>query len=137
LLEYAVPEWSPFLLCQNYQVEKIQRSMVHFVMNNHSQYSMTNHLDWPTLVARRNLLILTLFYKIEKKFIDTDLNLIPLDTVTQGHPCYFSIPSIRTESYANSFLPSTTKLWSELPDTLVLIDNVNDFKHQIAQHVMS
>jgi len=50
---------------------------------------MTNHLDWPTLAARQNLLKPILFYKIEKKFVDTDLNLIPL---TRGHPCRFSIP---------------------------------------------
>jgi len=66
-----------------------------------------------------------------------DLNLIPLDTVTRGHPYRYIIPSIRTEANTNSFLPSTTKLWNELPVSLVIIDNINDFKHQITQHVMS
>jgi len=140
ILEYAAPVWSPFLHCQIYQIKIIQCSMARFVMNDHSRYSSvtnkTNHLNWPTLAARQNLLKLILFSKIEKKFIDTDLNLISLDTVTWGHPCRFFISSIRTESYANSFLPSTTKLWNELPESLVLIDNVNDLKHQIT-HIMS
>ena len=68
---------------------------------------MTNRLDWPSLATRQNLLKLILLYKIEKKLVKMDLNLIPLDTVTRGHPYRYTIPSIR-----------------------------NDFKHQIA-HVMS
>jgi len=83
---------------------------------------MTNHLDWPSLAARWNLLKLILFYRIEKKLVETDLNLIFLDAVTRGHPYRYTIPSIRTEAYANSFLPSTTKLWNELPE---MIDNIN------------
>ena len=89
---------------------------------------MTNHLDWPSLAARQNFLKLILFYKIDNKLVEMDLNLIPLDTVTQKYPYHYTIPSIRTEAYAaNSFLLSTTKLWNELPESLVMTDNRNDF----------
>ena len=52
ILEYAAPVWCPFLQCQTYQnIEKIQRSMARFVMNDNFQYSsvtnMMNHLSWP------------------------------------------------------------------------------------------
>ena len=129
ILEYAAPVWCPLLQCQTYQIEKIQSSMAHFVMNDNFRYSsatnMMNHLFWPTLASRRNYLKLILFYKIEKEFVETTVNLIPLSTVTRGHPCCYIIPPIRTETFANSFLPSTTKLWNELPEPLVMIDNLH------------
>ena len=107
-------------------------------MKGNSRYSnvtsMTNHLAWPSIAARRNLLKLTMLHKIERNLLK---NLISMNTVTQGHSYHFTIPSIRTESYASSFLPSTIKLWNELPQSLVMIDNINDLKYHIKQHAMS
>ena len=34
IIEHAAPVWCPFLQCQTYQIEKIQRSMARFVMND-------------------------------------------------------------------------------------------------------
>ena len=39
-----------------------------------------------------------------------------------GHPSHYILPSIRT------YLPSTLKLWNGLPDQLIGIDDLNDFK---------
>ena len=61
---------------------------------------------------------------------------MPLAAVTRGHPCRYIIPPIRTETFVNSFLPSTTKLWNELPEPLVMIDNLTSFKDQLSQHVL-
>ena len=114
--------------------------MARFVMNDNFRYSsvtnMMNHLSWSTLASRRNYLKLILFYKIEKEFVETTVNLLPLTTVTRGHPCRYIIPPIRTETFANSFLPSATKLWNELPEPLVMIDNFTGFKDQLSQHVL-
>ena len=75
ILEYAAPVWSPFLQCQIYQIEKIQRNMARFVLNDYSQYSsatnMINHLSWPTLTSRQIFLKLLSFYKIVKNLVET------------------------------------------------------------------
>lgn len=122
--------WSPFLQCQIDQIERVQHSAARFVMNDFSRYSsvtfMLNHLSWPTLANRRTYLKLLLFYKIKNELAETTLNLTPLNSVTRGHPYRFTIPPIRTETYANSYLPSTIKLWNNLPEFLVKMNNFDD-----------
>ena len=132
ILEYAAPVWSPFLQCQIYQIERIQRSMACFTLNEYSQYSsvtnMMNHLSWPTLGTFLKLL---LFYKIEKKLVETSINLVPLTTVTQGHLHRYSIPSTNIDTYLNSFVPSTTKSWNNLPEPLAASNNFHEYKEHL------
>ena len=140
ILEYAAPVWCPFQQTQIYQIERIQRNMARFVMNDYSRYSsvtsMLNHLSWPTLANRQAYLKLLLFYKIEKTLVETTISLTPLDSVTRGHSCRYTIPSIRTETFAHSYLPSTTKMWNNLPDSLVMINNLDEFKDKLAHYLL-
>ena len=46
-------------------------------------------------------------------------------------------PSLQSELRLGQLLPSTTKLCNELPEPLVMIDNLTSFKDQLAQHVLS
>ena len=141
ILEHAAPVWSPFLQCQIYQIEKIQRNMARFVLNDYSRYSsvtnMINHLSWPTLESRRTFLKLLLFYKIEKNLVETSINLVPLTTITRGHPYRFSIPSINTNTFANLFVCSTTKLWNNLPEPLVSTVHLNKYKEHLSHFIFS
>ena len=103
-----------------------------FVMNDYARYSsvtnMLNYLSWPTLEQRRNQIKLALFFKIVHGIVDgSTLTLTPLNTITRGHHCRYALPFSRTESYLNSFLPSTIRLWNKLPAILSEIDNINDF----------
>ena len=111
----------------NYQIKRIQRSMACITLNDYSQYSsvtnMMNHLSWPTLESRRTFIKLLLFYKIEKKLVETTINLIPLTSTTRGHRHRYSIPSANIDTYLNSFVPSTIKLWNNLPEPLVALNN--------------
>ena len=95
ILEYAAPVWCPFQQTQIHQIERIQCNMARFVMNDYSRYSsvtsMLNHLSWPTLANRRAYLKLLLFYKIEKTLVETTISLTPLDSVTRGHSCRYTI----------------------------------------------
>ena len=43
-------------------------------------------------------------------------------------PCITIIPFARTDTYLNSFLPSTINLWNSLPESLVHLDDINQFK---------
>ena len=141
ILEYAAPVWSPFLQCQIYQIEKIQRNMARFILNDYSHYSsvtnMINHLSWPTLESRQTFLELLLFYKIAKKLVETSINLVPLTTITRGHSYRFSIPLINSTTFANSFVCSTTKLWNNLPEPLVSTANFNVYKEHLSHFIFS
>ena len=115
--------------------------MAHFVLNNSSRYSsvtnMINHLSWPTLESRRTFLKLLLFYKIEKNLVKTSINLVPLTTITQGHSYCFSIPSVNINTFANSFVRSTAKLWNNLPEPLVSTVNLNEYKEHLSHFIFS
>ena len=141
ILEYAAPVWSPFLQCQIYQIEKIQCNMARFILNDYSRYSsvtnMINHLSWPTLESRRTFLKLLLFYKIAKNLVETSTNLVPLTTITRGHSYRFSIPLINSNTFANSFVCSTTKLWNNLPESLVSTANFNEYKDYLILFLVS
>ena len=120
ILEYAAMIWSPHLQYQTYQLEKIQRSAARFVMNDYSRYSsvsnMLNHLSWPTLEQRRKYIKLVMFFKIIHGLVDISftLTLSPFNLITRGHHSRYILPSIRTETYLHSYLPSTLKLWNGL-----------------------
>ena len=57
-----------YTLCNITKLKKVQRQSARFVLNDYSKYSsvsiMLNTLGWSTLESRRNLLTLTLLYKI-------------------------------------------------------------------------
>ena len=57
-LECAATAWSPRLLYQKNQIEKVQRNAARFVTNNFSYNSsvssMLAQLKWPLLEHRRN-----------------------------------------------------------------------------------
>ena len=40
-----------------------------------------------------------------------------------------------SETYWNSYLPSTIKLWNNLPEQLVEQDNLNEFKNYLEFHL--
>ena len=109
ILEYAATIWSPHLH-QKHQIEKVQCSAAHFVTGDFSyRSSVTNmliQLKWP-LLEQRNFLKLIMFYKILHGIVDTTITLIPLSTSTYGHSQRFVTPFARTDTYLNSFIPST------------------------------
>ena len=139
ILEYAAVVWSPHLQCQKNQIEKIQRSAARFVTNDFSYHSsvtsMLTHLKWPSLEQRRNFLKLIMFYKILNDLVDVSITLAPLSTSTRGHNQRFVVPFARTDTYLNSFLPSTIKLWNSLPDSLIELDDINQFKEDLSLHL--
>ena len=85
---------------------------------------MLIQLKWPLLEQQRNFLKLIMFYKILHGIVDTTIILTPLSTSTRGHSQRFVTPFARTDTYLNSFIPSTN-LWNSLPDSLVNLDDIN------------
>ena len=96
---------------------------------------MLTHLKWPSLKQRRNFLKLIMFYKIVNDLVDVSVTLAPLSTSTRGHNQCFVTPFARTDTYLNSFLPSTIKLQNSLPDSLIELDDINQFKEDLSLHL--
>ena len=76
-----------------------------------------------------------MFYKILHGLVDISFTLIPLSTPTRGHNQRFVTPFARTDTYLNSFLPSAINLWNSLPDSLVELDDLNQFKDNLSLYL--
>ena len=96
---------------------------------------MPVHLGYHSLEQRRNFSKLIMFYKIVNDLVDVSVILAPLSSSTRGHNQHFVTPFARTDTYLNSFLPSTIKLWNSLPDSLVELDDINQFKEDLSFHL--
>ena len=119
------------LLYQIKQIEKVPSSADCFVTNNFSYHSsvttMLEHLNWLSLEHWRSFLKLALFGKILPVLVDT-ITVHHLRTC--GHSKCFTILFTKTDTYLNSFFPSTIKLWNSLRDSLVVLDDINQLKGQ-------
>ena len=96
---------------------------------------MIANLRWNSLHNRQNELRLIMLFKIVHKLVDIDahdiLVLRPFNRVTRGHHLRFFKVSTRVNAFLYSFFPSTIKLWNVLPDSIVTITNVENFKSKI------
>ena len=76
-----------------------------------------------------------MLFKIVHKLVEIDahdiLVLRPSSHATRGHHLrFFKVPT-RVNDFLYSFFPSTIKLWNALPDSIVTITNVENFKSNI------
>jgi len=117
-------------------LEKVQRTATRYALNNYSWRSsvtaMLNSLNWPTLESCRVYSKLVMFYKVIKSHIEVpSLSLNPIFTSTRGHSQRFRPPYASLNTYLFSFLPSTIKLWSNLPENIVNQPTLSDFKKSL------
>ena len=70
-LDYSSTTWNPQQVTQKRQIEQVQRNAARLVSNKPFNYqnptsvsSMIQHLNWPTLEARRRSSDLVLMYKV-------------------------------------------------------------------------
>ena len=96
---------------------------------------MLINLKWPLLEQRRNFLKLIMFHKILYGLVDDPITLTLLSTTTCGHSHRFVTPLAHTDTYLNSFLPSTINLWNSLPESLVNLDDINKFKEDLSLYL--
>jgi len=85
---------------------------------------LLSNLGWSTLEERRSHNKLVIFFKLIKGIIEIPtLQPTPLTSITRGHSQWFRIPQARAK---HSFLPSTVKLWNNLPNHLVEVSSLNN-----------
>ena len=119
---------------------KVQRSAARFVTNNFSYHSsvtsMLAYLRWPLLEHKRNYLKLIMFYKILNGLVNASFT---LSASTRGHSQHFVIPFARTDTYLNSFqgfFPTFYYKFMELSDSLVDLDDINQFKKDLSLYLL-
>ena len=139
MLEYASTVWSPYFLYHIKQIEKVPCSAACFVTNNFSYHgsvtTMLEHLNWPSLEHRISFLKLDLFCKILRCLVDITITLTALTSSTCLHSHHFTIPFAKPDAYLNFFLPSTIKLLNSLYDSLVALNDINQFKDDLSLYL--
>ena len=135
-LEYAAQVWDPQVphLQQNIDdIERVQKFALR-ICSKEWEKEYTELLDYfklPTLQNRRLYLKICHLYKIihELCYFSPDIN-IPNTTLTHSTRSlilnhYFA----RTNSFYNSFIPSSVRLWNLLPEysiTLLILPYLNN-----------
>ena len=80
----------------------------------------------PTIIEHhRRFLKLMMLYNILHDLVDVSVTFTPLLTPTCGLSQHYT-PFARTDTYLDSFLPSTINLWNSLPNSLVALHNMDD-----------
>ena len=134
-LEYASAVWDPYKQNQIDKLEKIQRRAVRFICGDYQRDSsvtnMREMIKLPTLEERRKRTRLTIFYKIT-----TNQIAIPIPTyITQRQRSTRRSQNQRfirlgsnMDAYKYSFFPRTLKDWDDLPQDIIELPSVEQFK---------
>ena len=94
---------------------------------------MLDRLSWNTLQKRRSSLKLVMFFKIINQLVDIPVTQYLKETSRSSRKHnhrYQQLPA-RIEAYANSFFPSTIKLWNNLTDSQVNMTTVETFTNTL------
>ena len=96
---------------------------------------------WESLETRRTKHKLSLFYKMNNNISPEYLSTFvpqPVETATRYNlrdASNIRQPLTRTQLYYNSFIPSSTRLWNELPVETRAANTFTSFKYQINKNV--
>ena len=134
ILEYASTIWSPPQASLQADIERVQKRAARFVSNNYNYEvgSMSNimtTLKWKSLAKRREENSLVLLYKgLKGKAVIPTHHLQVHDRRGRNQrDMSYRVPYARTDSYMNSFMPRTIRLWNNLPQESILqAERAND-----------
>ena len=138
IINYTSSIWNPVNnLTLTKQIEQVQRKGARFVCSNWSRYSspseMIKTLGWDSLelIRKRNSLIM--LHKILNKQIAFPPEFLP--KFARGNSLKFQQVLGRVMAYSNSFIPTVTKLWNELPTKITMIKSQSEFQRELSQYL--
>ena len=142
VLEYADTVWDNCNENEDKLLEDIQVAAARIMSGlriNSSRSALYNELGLDPLSIRRKVHKLILFYKMVHGLAPEYLQelLIPCrqnsNTYSLRHQDDFKfvLPRVKTTAYMNSFLPSTIKLWNDLPFDIRTLPTVSAFKKSL------
>ena len=138
-LEYAV-----WYNCTRYALKKIQLEAVRIVTGATNLVSLEvlyNETGWESLETRRSKHKMCLFYKMNDNISPNYLSsLVPQSVETTTHYSLRDATNIRqsltrTQLYYNSLIPSSIKLWNDLPSEMRESNMYTNFKNQINKNI--
>ena len=140
VLEYADVAWDNCTQQQSDELEKIQLEAARIDTGTTKLISINKlykEVGWLKLSERRNLHKLYLFFKMQNGQTPLYLsNILPSRT---GDVSSYALRNVdnyqqvtaRTQTYGNSFLPSTISAWNSLPSSAKTADSLTSFKRLI------
>lgn len=141
VLEYADIVWDNCYDREVKLLEDIQVTAARIISglrSNSSRSALYDELGIDLLSDRRKVHKLTLFYKMAhglapKYLQDLLMPCTPQNNYSLRHQDDFKfvIPQIKTTAFMNSFLPSSIKLWNELPLHIRILPTESSFKTAI------
>ena len=137
-LEYAATVWDPHTDTNITKLEGVQRRAARFVRNDYNHTSsvtaMMRALEWESLQQRRHQAKAVMMYRIVNSLVEipSEQHLHPQGVATRGHQSRFKVPYSRTDTHRTSFIPSSIRLWNQLPESIVNAPSLDVFKTGIA-----
>ena len=124
-----------------YRLEKTQNRIARLVKGTPFRTStdkLKRDLGWTSLSDRHKLHKLTLYHKLRHdartpEYIKNTLPRTRYDDTgrTLKNSTLHSLPQNRTTSFQQSFLPSTIRLWNNLPENIRILTQHNQFKRAV------
>lgn len=139
-LEYASSVWDPSHDKLTYRLEMVQNNSARFILSNYNRTAsittMKSSLDLPLLQTRRKISRLSLFHKL---YHHNELRhkLIPSPSYLShriDHAHKVGLNSCLTRTFAQSFIPRTSRDWNHLPAEVVSITD-NHFFHDTLPNI--
>ena len=140
-MEYAAPVWNPHEAKLVESLESVQRRAARWVLRRYDRTAsvtqMLSQLGWLTLVERRRLSQLLMFYKICHGLVYVPHAFLS-HTVNTQHTRYTNTHTYapfqpRTNYFKYSFFPLAVSEWNRLPATILNAPNVDVFKARLQQ----
>ena len=129
--------WDPYTQANIYNLQMVQRRAARFVFQkyrrNVSPSVLITELAWETLAKRRARSKAILMYRIQNDLIDIPKNVFqPSNIHFRQSKAVFNIPTCRINCWKYSFVPTTVKIWNNLPMAVRDSNNLQSFKSTLA-----
>jgi hypothetical protein len=151
-LEYCSTVWSPHTACNINKIQAIQRRAARSTMNdwtsrrscNHNAESTTGsptaiqrYLNWSPLEERRAKAKVMMLFKIANNLIDIPSSLLQRNfRDTRLHNKKYHVTTVNSLAYQHSFIPSSIRLWNNLPLKIVESPSLDSLRHRLASCVL-
>ena len=137
ILEYGCTVWDPSSISASYSLEAVQYFALKMIAKSWSSSysSLLSSLKVQTLSQQRRKHKIILFFKISQDISHTLSP--PLKIATRTRPLRsqskfdFKVPFCRTQTFYQSFFPTSIRLWNSLPNTVKSSHSISLLKSHI------
>ena len=140
IIMYASCVWNPTGQSNSglrKELESVQRKAARFVHSDWSYESsptaMIKNLEWISTEQHRKIASIMMLHKIINKNIAIPMTILPKRSRDENN---FQQKLGRILAYSNSFVPTVTKYWNELPKQIRNIKSEDSFKTKLLENLL-